>query len=461
MSVIGDHESVPLPPVCEPEDLPTLAEIYRQDPTGKVPPILLETHPEEIALDEVPVAQYTSSAFHDLEVEKVWKRVWQMACLEQEIPNVGDHLLYEIADISIIVVRSHPDTISAFYNSCLHRGTTLATGEGNCQEFRCPFHGWCFDLDGVLTDVPAKSDFPNVKLGERIPEVKVETWDGWVFVNFDPRARPLREYLGILPDHMAYWPWKNRHVAGHVAKIIPCNWKVAADAFLESYHVPYTHPQLTYLSRSYAAQYDIYGPHVSRMLEAMAAPNPFTGPDVSEQELADYFLENFGQERVIVPEGMTARSFIASMMREQLGNFWGAFKLTDASDVEVLDAPEYFLFPNFVLWGGFGLPVAYRYRPNGNDPHSCIKELFIMNPVAAGEPIPPPAKIHWLGADEKFADAPELAAIGAAYDQDLANLPRIQKGLRATPMTTVKLSQHQESQIRNFHRTLGRYVDAQ
>ena len=90
----------------------------------------------------VPPTRYTSRAYHDLEVERLWKRVWQMACREEDIPAVGDHVVYDLADLSLIVVRSGPDRIQAFHNSCLHRGTQLRPASGHADEFRCPFHGF-------------------------------------------------------------------------------------------------------------------------------------------------------------------------------------------------------------------------------------------------------------------------------------------------------------------------------
>lgn len=108
------------------------------------------------------VERYTSRAFHELEVEKVWKRVWQMACREEDVPEVGDPVVYEVANLSILVIRSAPDTVKAYHNVCLHRGRILRERDGNCQQIRCPFHGFTWSLDGELTTIPADWDFPHV-----------------------------------------------------------------------------------------------------------------------------------------------------------------------------------------------------------------------------------------------------------------------------------------------------------
>ena len=93
--------------------------------TRPVPSVLREVSPPKLDLTSVPRSRYVSQAFHDLEMERVWRRVWQVACREEQIPEVGDHVVYEIGDHSIIVVRSAPGRIQAFQNVCLHRGRLL------------------------------------------------------------------------------------------------------------------------------------------------------------------------------------------------------------------------------------------------------------------------------------------------------------------------------------------------
>ncbi len=110
----------------------------------------------------IPAWYYTSPEFHALEVEKLWSRVWQLACLVEEIPNVGDYHVYEIADMSFLIVRT-ADGIKAFRNACLHRGRRLreTNGEG-AKNIRCAFHGWSWNLDGSLKEIPCEWDFPSV-----------------------------------------------------------------------------------------------------------------------------------------------------------------------------------------------------------------------------------------------------------------------------------------------------------
>lgn len=118
--------------------------------THPVPEVLRRTSDVRFTDADIPVSRYTSRSFHELEKEKVWSRVWQMACRSENIPEVGDILRYDIADRSYLVVRTAPDVIKAYYNACLHRGRMLREHDGRVNEIRCPFHGFCWELDGRL-----------------------------------------------------------------------------------------------------------------------------------------------------------------------------------------------------------------------------------------------------------------------------------------------------------------------
>ena len=121
-------------------------------------------------------------------------KTWQMACRLEEIPNVGDFQIYEIIDQSVLVVRSESDRVQAFYNSCLHRGRKLATQPGHKAEFRCPFHGFCWQLNGDFKESPSPWDYQHLTDEMlQLPELQVGTWGGFVFVNFDVSAKPLME----------------------------------------------------------------------------------------------------------------------------------------------------------------------------------------------------------------------------------------------------------------------------
>ncbi len=209
----------------------------------------------------VPVKRYTSRAYHEREKERLWSRVWQMAAHEDDFPNVGDVVPYDIVDKSFVIVRVADDEYKAYYNACLHRGRKLRESRGkSLTELRCPFHGWTWNLDGSLKVVPCAHDYNGLnKEDEALPEVQVGRWGRFIFINPDPEAAPLEDHVGDLASNFEFLPFERRYKSAHVAKVIRANWKVVQEAFMESYHVLMTHPQiLTGGANDLCTKYDAF-----------------------------------------------------------------------------------------------------------------------------------------------------------------------------------------------------------
>ena len=420
-----------------------------------VPEVLRRTSYYYMGSDDLAKERYYAREFHDLEVEKMWTKTWLMACREEEIPDVGDHVVFGIADYSLIVVRSGVGKIQAFYNSCLHKGTQLRASGGTVAEFRCPFHGWTWKLDGSFREMPCGWDFEHVDPREfRLPEPLVDTWGGYVFVNMDRDAMPLRDYLGDLTEHMQRWPPENRWMYAHVARVIHCNWKIALEAFLEAYHVVATHPQTLLSLADENSQYDIYPgqDHFTRIISVTGVPSPHIVYEISEQDVQDNARENFMTETTQVPDGQTALQVIAEAVRAQMAAV--GFDVSGITDVETNSAIQYHVFPNFLMMG----PTTFRMRPNGNDPDSCIMELYVLADLPPGAERPPAAPIHWLRPDQSWTDAPELGMFGPILDQDTANMPRVQTGLHTSMKPGVTLGNYQDIRIRHYHKTIDKYL---
>ena len=132
--------------------------------------------------------------------------------------------------------------------------------------------------------------------------------------------------------------------------------------------------------------------------------------------------------------------------------------MSHVSDAELLDAILYNVFPNFVPWGGPGVTLNYRFRPNGDDHESSIMEAMLLMRHPRGKPKPPVAKVRWLQADEPWANAEELGALGPVFDQDMSNLPYVQQGLKSSATGQVYFSRYQESRLRHLHELLDRYL---
>jgi phenylpropionate dioxygenase-like ring-hydroxylating dioxygenase large terminal subunit len=441
---------------------PSVQEVFAAD-INPAPEIMRVESPAQGRSDaDISIERYFAKDWHDREVQKVWRKTWQLACRVEEIPNVGDHIVYEIVHDSLIVTRTGPDEIRAYVNSCLHRGTLLRTEGGCVKQFRCPFHGFTWNLDGKLTVIPGQWDFPHVdKAKMSLPEAQVGTWGGFVFINFDSDCEPLASYLENLPAHFEAFNLEDRYKAAHVAKIMPCNWKLAMEAFVEAYHVSSAHPQVLSYYGDTNTQYDVWPDirHVSRMISVQGVPSPSTKTVLPETTIAEMRRDVpfFAGKPIEVGAGETARGKLAERARERISRSTGQ-DLSKLSDTESLDLIEYMLFPNMVPWGGQVLPITYRFRPNGDDPETSIMEIMFLFAKAPDGSHPTPAKMTMLGPDQKWSDAPELGSAAMVADQDTDNLMRIQKGLRASKKPGVTLARYQESRIRHYHQTLDDYM---
>ncbi len=427
------------------------------DDARPAPDVLRWVSPMPPGPDFVPVERYTSPEFHRLEVEKLWKKVWQMACREEDIPEVGDHLTYDIAGMSILVVRSAPDTIQAFHNICLHRGRLLKESCGRDEELRCAFHGFAWNLDGSLKHVPCRWDFPQVDDTWRLPEVKVGTWGGFVFINMDPNSGSLDDHLGDLSAHFERWPLEKRYKQAHVAKILRCNWKLAQEAFMEAYHVVATHPQLLAGIGDANTQYDVFG-NFCRAMTPNGTPSPHLQWVPTQQEMLDAMFDRNLDEPIMVevPDGDTARHVAGALRREAMVEVLGPEGdcLTDA---EMCDSFYYTLFPNFHPWGAYNR-IVYRFRPYGTRHDMAIMECMFLAPYVESEPKPPAAPIHWLGPDDDWTEAVELGLLARVFNQDVFNLPKVQAGLESAAIETVTFANYQETKPRHFHQLLGEWT---
>ena len=309
-----------------------------------VPDVLRESHPFPGGQVTVPVERYTSREYHDLEVERLWKKCWQMACREEEIPEIGDTHVYEIASMKFIIVRTSPTKIKAYANSCLHRGRQLVDCDGRHSELRCPYHGFGWDLEGRLAKIPGAWDFEIDPETWRLPEAQVGTWGGFVFINPDPKAPALSAFLGDIDRHYARYPLQDRYIAGHAAKVVPTNWKAAQDAFMEAFHVQGTHPQLLPQAANTDYKYDCYD-NYARAIGVNFIPSIWVAENPSEQQMMDAVMDVRLDEKptVIVPDEKTARLQTADLARNALSQFIGdaADKMSDTEMVELL-LHEYF-----------------------------------------------------------------------------------------------------------------------
>lgn len=452
---------------------PRVQEVLESE-RRSVPDVFRREAATDLGVDAIPIERYLSREFHELEVERVWRKTWQMACREEEIPNVGDHVVYEIVNDSFMIVRTTPNEIKAFVNACLHRGRRLREEGGCVPNFRCPFHGFTWNLDGTLAENPSGWDFPQINPENfTLPQARVGTWGGFVFINMDRNAPPLDEYLESLPEHFKHRPLEDRYKAAHIAKVLPANWKVAAEAFLESFHLVATHPQLLGSTSDESTEYTVWPDqrHISRAITVAGYSSPHMEA-TDDAILANYLLNRqyYGQttqgrdlvaDDLQLAEGQHPREFIADQLREQLKPLLGEEEAEAATDCEVLDPIAYTVFPNFAPWMAAGPSIVYRFRPNGDDHESSIIDVIFLSPHPPGTERPEPAAVKWLAEDEEWTSVKELGRLAPVLDQDSSNIPEVQRGLKTLHhyRRGLMMSRYQESRIRHFHKTLMEYIN--
>ncbi|MCU1449272.1 MAG: Rieske (2Fe-2S) domain protein [Acidimicrobiales bacterium] len=419
--------------------------------------------------DLIPKERYTGREFAQLEMERLWPNVWQIACREEEVPRPGDYVEYVIGDQSILVMRAADGSLGAYYNACLHRGTRLAAGVGTFDEGRikCRYHGWCYDLSGCVTNVPDREEFTDLPADLRLGALRAETWGGFVFVNMDPSAEPLLEFLDPIPELLGPYRLDEMRFRSYQTLVLPANWKAVLDAFNEGYHVQGAHPQILPWTDDVSIAYEQYDRHAryGRLENARRElrPSPRLSLDdsaVDEGEILASLVAGLGgaflkDERAIVeelrasqlPPGSLLGAYQDRRMRLLAGR---GFDVTDFTPDRMTSAEDVYWFPNMVGPIYPGSAILFRVRPNGLDPDSSLKDIWVLEWRPPGEERPMPERRFY--PDWTAKDWGEIS------NQDYANLVEVQAGMHSRGFEGLRLNPRQEGNIAHMHRVLDRYL---
>jgi phenylpropionate dioxygenase-like ring-hydroxylating dioxygenase large terminal subunit len=420
----------------------------------------------------LPKERYVSQAFLDLEMERLWPRVWQIACREEQVAEPGDFVEYSIGDQSILVVRTGTGTLAAHHNACLHRGTRLATGAGRFAEdsIRCRYHAWRYDLGGRLIEVVDEHEFGPMPEGLCLAPVQVDTWGGFVFVNLDPSAGPLLDHLDPLPRLLDGYHLEALRFRGYQSTVLPANWKAVVDAFNEAYHVQGTHPQILPWTDDTSIAYEQLGihSHYGRLPQARRElkPSPRTGlgpGDYDEGAILTGLVAGLGrlflkEEMAIVDELLAQppapdRNLLVAYQerRRELLSSRGV-DVSALSLDHMTSAEDVFVFPNVVGPIYPGSAIVFRIRPNGLDPDSAIKDTWTLEWPRADQPPRP-----W---QPRFYPDWTAKDWGEITNQDYANMAEVQAGMKSRGFTGSRLNPRQESNVLHMHRVIDRYLTA-
>ena len=190
----------------------------------------------------MPTEVYTSNAFVEAELEHIFRKEWYCVGRVDALADPGDYVSCDLAGQPIVVLRDGFGDLRARSNVCLHRMSTLLQGRGNTRSIVCPYHAWTYNLDGSLRGAPAMTlNESFCKDAYTLPQIRCEEWLGWVYVSLDPKAPPVAQQLAPVADMIAGFDMTNYTETFYEEHVWDTNWKVLAENFMESYHLPVCH----------------------------------------------------------------------------------------------------------------------------------------------------------------------------------------------------------------------------
>ena len=353
-------------------------------------------------LPDIPAGRYIDDEFYELEKEHIWSKSWLLAAHVDELPEVGSYRLWESSGTPILIVRGRDNQIRAFYNTCTHRGGPLVRQEaGNEKVFVCKYHCWAFSLDGALNHIPDEHEFIAIDKSKRglIP-IRCELFGNWIYVNRDPNAMPLMEFLGPLVNELKdFEPDKLKFIARYHFDL-NCNWKLTMDAFQEVYHLKHIHP-----------------------------------------DTVDAMIDHRGATMALFPQGSSRMVVPAKTGHESFTSIPAASVLDEGDQHEIVrsGSMSYNMFPNIVTPIG-----AYEFPYLQFWPTSKRTTRFEVTFFGRGDEVDKDSA-YW---QEK------IAGFNVVLGEDNENLPWIQRSIESGALKGVPLS-YQERRIYHFHE----YVD--
>jgi phenylpropionate dioxygenase-like ring-hydroxylating dioxygenase large terminal subunit len=434
------------------------------------------------ASEELPPPQthgvepYISEEYARAERDKLWRKVWLQAGRVEEIPEVGNYLTYQILDDSILIVRSAPDTIKAFYNVCSHRGRRLVDtaqgahhAHGKQLKFVCGFHGWTYNLEGHCTFIMDKDNWQGALNDQRtrLGSIKVDTWGGWIWINLDPNSEPLRNYLEPAASMLDPFELENMRFRWRRWIVFDCNWKVAMEAFDETYHVPGTHPEFMRFGNfvgwgrpqgkhshiGYDAPKGLDENKAKLRLGAGADPRKstaemqlYTWREVTTQTLVDAAARLVDELPEGTPADKVLKHWLDSARRDDAarGVVWPT---VDPAHVGKTGT-SWQIFPNFQIGHAVNNMLCYSARPFGYNPDKCIFEAAVYELFPKGKE--PPTEWEYLSVDH-----PKW---GSVLVQDFANMAAVQQGLKNGGFRGALPNPKAEGAVTSLHRNLARYM---
>lgn len=412
--------------------------------------------------------RYHDPAWARAEWERVWTKVWLLAGPSADVREPGDWFRFDLGRESFIIVRGEDGGLNAMYNVCPHRGSRIALADfGVANSFTCPFHSWQFGLDGQNLAVRDRETFrPEVLCHDlNMTPVRVEEVAGLVFISMNPSPPPLRDWLGIVAEHLESYDIGKMVVVQHRQSEWAANWKGGVDAFYETYHLASVHPETQGVMEDYYVQHDLYPNGMSRMYIPFARPSKRFPDQESVNEGVKMMLKDAGIDPALfngtVSECRAAIQAAKRVRAAQLGLDYSHF-----TDGQLSDSVPYGVFPNVQLGCHVEGIFVHRFLPHATDPERFTYDNLILAHPVTDPTVRLPA---WMGipddADLTGATRPDITRtglgeppnLGMVLDQDSDLLPIVQAGSRSAGFRGPLWSE-QELRVRHFHAELDRQM---
>jgi len=429
----------------------------------------------------VPVEAYISEEYARAERDKLWRKVWLQAGRVEEVPEVGSYITYDILDDSVLIVRTSADEIKAYHNVCVHRGRRLVdtpegvhNASGTRSKFVCAYHGWTYSADGKNVQIPFKEDWQG-KLTDScasLQPVKIDFWGGWMWINLNPECEPLLDYLDVVVPMLDPFELQNMRVRWRKWGVFNCNWKVALEAFNETYHVATTHPEFNKFGnfRGWAraqGKHSHIGYDIPKDMDKNQAAKLRVGEGdarKSTAELQNYTWENANTNttqtlvdmanRLVdeLPEGTPSNDVMAHWLTsarkfdEERGVVWPT---VDPEHVGKTGT-AWQIFPNFQIGHAVNNMLCYSARPCGYDPNKCIFEGAVYELYPEGEE----PETEWEYCP------PTAEAWCYVLSQDFGNMEAVQQGMKSAGYAGNRINPYMERATANLHHNLARYMGA-
>ncbi|MGH3958922.1 aromatic ring-hydroxylating oxygenase subunit alpha [Mycobacterium sp.] len=404
----------------------------------------------------VPAERYYSPTFAQLEVQRMWPKVWQVACTVDHVAEPGDYFEYRCGPYSVLIVRGDDGALRAFQNVCRHRGNSLCTGSGSdLHELRCGYHGWTWDLCGALKRIPNRKGFGAIRMSELpLLAVRVDTWERLVFVNLDADAMPLPDFLEVVPHDIAWCKLGEFRCYATMTVEVEANWKTIADGYSETYHVQTLHSELHRCVDDVFAPQVIWG-HTGKSEQLYGVPSPQLKQIPTDEEVWDAYVCTQGALMGVAEGTPFPRDqrrpgqSVADVIAERTRSFAAerGVDLDWASTDQLMRLHQYNVFPNMTLLTNADHLTVMTAHP-GPDPDHGELVMMLWTRMPPGAPRSKPADVR-MKADD--------AQPGLVLTQDITVLPGVQRGLHQPGFTHLVLS-NEERRVINMHRNLERYL---